>query len=415
MTRLVILLTFMAIPLTSLAELDFDQLDKSVVRVITVKADDTFGSGTGFVINNGPNVVTNYHVIEGGHRILVADGSTAEEDLKEAVVKWSSEEKDLAVLQVTDLEPRPALSLSSAEPNKGSQVYAIGFPGAADLLTDEVSTESSVTTGSVSRMFDAAWEQNRPLFRIVQHSSEINSGNSGGPLVNACGQVVGINTIKTSLAASLRSGEIISGVFFASHASSLIEALTAQNIPFQNVNKPCTASDSAMVAYIGIALIVVGIAMLAFVFSLSRPRQQFIEAIETYSRRLRNSIKMTPSQKSKQSTSSQPAGGQWLLSGTDQAENSISLTFTEAQLQKVSLGLTIGRSAKLSELVIKDDSISRRHARLNYTENNLSIEDLDSLNGTKVDGVALTPFVPKRLTSGTTLMLGKLSLSLTRQ
>lgn len=415
MTRLVILLTFMAIPLTSLAELDFDQLDKSVVRVITVKANDTFGSGTGFVINNGPNVVTNYHVIEGGHRILVADGSTAEEDLKEAVVKWSSEEKDLAVLQVPDLEPRPALLLSSAEPNKGSQVYAIGFPGAADLLTDEVSTESSVTTGSVSRMIDAAWEQNRPLFRVVQHSSEINSGNSGGPLVNACGQVVGINTIKTSLAASLRSGEIISGVFFASHASSLIEALTAQNIPFQNVNQPCTASDSAMVAYIGIALIVVGIAMLAFVFSLNRPRQQFIEAIETYSRRLRNSIKMTPSQKPKQSTSSQQSSGQWLLSGTDQAENSISLTFTEAQLQKVSLGLTIGRSAKLSELVIKDDSISRRHARLNYTENHLSIEDLDSLNGTKVDGVALTPFVPKRLTSGTTLMLGKLNLSLTRQ
>ncbi len=103
------------------------------------------------------------------------------------------------------------------------------------------------------------------------------------------------------------------------------------------------------------------------------------------------------------------------MSGTDQAENSIRLTFTEAQLQKVSLGLTIGRSAKLSELVIKDDSISRRHARLNYTENHLSIEDLDSLNGTKVDGVALTPFVPKRLTSGTTLMLGKLNLSLTRQ
>ncbi len=88
----------------------------------------------------------------------------------------------------------------------------------------------------------------------------------------------------------------LSAIFFASHASSLIEALTAQNIPFQNVNKPCTASDSAMVAYIGIALIVVGIAMLAFVFSLSRPRQQFIEAIETYGRRLRNSIKMTPSQ-----------------------------------------------------------------------------------------------------------------------
>jgi len=413
MTRLVVLLTFLAIPLTGLAELDFDQLDKSVVRVITVKAGDTFGSGTGFVINNGPNVVTNYHVIEGGQRVLVADGSTNEEDLKEAIIKWSSEERDLAVLQVPGLLPRPALSLSSAEPNKGSQVYAIGFPGAADLLTDEVSTESSVTTGSISRLIDAAWEQNSPLFRVVQHSSEINSGNSGGPLVNACGQVVGINTIKTSLAASIRSGEIISGVFFASHASSLIEALTAQNIPFQNVNQRCTASDSAMVAYLGIALIVVGIAMLVVVFSLTRPRQ-FIQAIETYSRRLRNSVKVTPSQKTKPSTSSQETGGQWLLSGTDQAGNNIRLTVTEAELQNVSLGLTIGRSAKLSELVIKDDSISRRHARLNYTDNHLSIEDLDSLNATKVDGVALTPFIPKRLTSGTTLSLGQLNLSLTR-
>jgi S1-C subfamily serine protease len=403
-----VLLVFLTLPITSLAAdaPDFDQLDESVVRIITRKPDG-IGTGTGFVINDQQNVVTNYHVIEGGRQYFVADGGVDEAHLKAAEVKWFSKEKDLAILHVPDLQ-RPALPLSSVEPSKGSQIHAIGFPGAADLLTEEVSIESSVTSGSISRVIDAAWQENTPLFRVVQHNSEINGGNSGGPLVNMCGQVVGVNTLKTSLALSIARGEVISGIFYASHISSLIEVLKAQQIPFTEVDAACSGSDSAAVAYIGIALIALGVAILAVVFSLSRPRQQLIHAIETYSQRLRRSmkpVKPTPP-KPKQSTSQG-----WVLSGVDKQGESIRLTFDEAQLQDSTQGLTIGRSSRLSEFAIKDDSISRRHARLSYAENRVLVEDVNSLNGTKLDGVALEPFKPKPLSSGATLTVGEVKLS----
>ena len=413
MNRLVklVLLVLLTLPITSLADApDFDQLDESVVRIITRKPDG-INTGTGFVINDQQNVVTNYHVIEGGRQYFVADGGVDQAHLKAAEVKWFSKEKDLAILYVPDLQ-RPALPLSSVEPSKGSQIHAIGFPGAADLLTEEVSVESSVTSGTISRVIDAAWQENTPLFRVVQHNSEINGGNSGGPLVNMCGQVVGVNTIKTSLAFSIARGEVISGIFFASHISSLIEMLKAQQIPFNEVDAACTESDSAAVAYIGIALIALGVAILAVVFSLSRPRQQLIHAIETYSQRLRRSVKpVTPTPPKPKQTTSQG----WVLSGVNKQGEAIRLTFDEAQLQESSTrGLTIGRSSRLSEFVIKDDSISRRHARLSYAENRLLVEDVNSLNGTKVDDVALEPFKPKPLSSGTTLTVGEVKLSVAR-
>ncbi len=380
-------------PITALAMPDFEQLDRSVVRVVSIMPNGEMGMGTGFVINEQQNVVTNYHVIKGYENLLIADDGIDQAHLKEAEIKWASEERDLAILHVPDLH-RPSLQLSSIEPAKGTQIYTIGFPGAADLLTEEISIESSVTTGSVSRVINAAWEPNAPFFRIVQHSSEINSGNSGGPLINACGQVVGINTIKTSLAASIATGEIISGVFYASHISSLVEILNATQIPYHEVNTICTPTKTVS-NEVKVAILAVALAIIAVLLSMTRTRKQAVETYTQWIRRTNN-----------------PSTNSWELSGLDKQGEPIHLTINETQLQQANASLTIGRSAQLSDLVINDDRLSRRHARLFYREKHLYVEDMNSLNGTKVDGIALDPFKPMMLTSGSTLILGNIKLSL---
>lgn len=377
--KIIITLITIAIPLTSFAAPNFEKLDESIVLIIKIMG-KTKSTATGFVINDQNNVITNHHVIKGNGRLFIADGGTDPISLKPAVVKWSSEEKDLAILHVPNLN-RPALSLSSVEPSKGATVYAIGFPEIADLLIQKISTESSVTIGSVSRLINAAWHENMPKFRIIQHSSELNSGNSGGPLINVCGQVVGINTIKTSLEASINRGEIISGVFYASHISSLIEVLTAKTISFNQITTACTPEENAGSNILTIIIII--LAILVILLSFSRSHQAQWKHNTTIEKKSSN------------------------ISGID--NSNIHFTINQAQ----AFALIIGRSAKLSQLVIDNKTISPCHARISCKQNQLYIEDMNSLNGTKVNNITLTAFKPIKLNSGNILTLGKVRLKIT--
>jgi len=99
----------------------------------------------------------------------------------------------------------------------------------------------------------------------------------------------------------------------------------------------------------------------------------------------------------------------WLISGAD-----IKLTISDVQLNAARLGITIGRSAKLSELLVHDDSVSHRHARISYIKNDLYIEDLNSLNGLWRNNQALKPFEKLQVQSGETLVLGEIPMSFKR-
>ena len=390
-------------PLNFAALPDFEQIDESVVRIIGVNLTG-IGMGTGFVINE-QHIVTNHHVVKGVIKLIIADGGIDDRHSKAAIVKWSSAAKDLAILQVN--LRRPALSLSRLEPNKGTLVFAVGFPAVADIIGGTLDSlagrmnflEPSVTRGSISRLMNTTWGNDTPLFRMLQHNAEINSGNSGGPLINPCGEVVGVNTGGAKSLVAGSQVEVAAGVFYASHISSLIEVLNAQNIPFYEVGRACTASSSST-NYLWVGIIAVILALLAVLFSLKQPRQQIIQAVETYTQRLRRTDK------------AKLAYQYWTLSGFTKQAQAIQLTITLAQLQQAAWNLTIGRSSKLCELVINDDSISRRHARLTYVENNFYIEDLNSSNGTRIDRVTIKPFKATLLMVGQMLTLGEVKLSL---
>ena len=170
---------------------------KSVVRVLA-EYSDGYSTGSGFVIKSDRDetfIATNYHVVEGKpHSISVWLG---EEETVSATILASSAQKDLCILKLAyPVELKP-LVFSANEISQGSAIYAVGFPSAADYLSDKeahTSAEATITDGIVSAIREATISEYGTPTKILQISAAINSGNSGGPLFNDTGEVVGIAT-----------------------------------------------------------------------------------------------------------------------------------------------------------------------------------------------------------------------------
>jgi pSer/pThr/pTyr-binding forkhead associated (FHA) protein len=100
----------------------------------------------------------------------------------------------------------------------------------------------------------------------------------------------------------------------------------------------------------------------------------------------------------------------WRLIGVE--DPTIVCIFGETQLRRAYPGLTIGRHPGLADLVIDDPSVSRRHARLGRDGDLLYLEDLNSLNGTLIDGETAAPFDPRPVRAGQVIELGGVALVL---
>jgi S1-C subfamily serine protease len=162
------------------------RVEPAVVAITTDGGPDAGGAaGTGFVLTPDGYIATNNHVIESANKISVAfnDGTT-----KPATLVGHDPATDLAVLKVnaTDL---PAVALGNSEKVQvGDDVVAIGN---ALALEGGLSVTEGIISGTNRQVSTDAGSQ---LFGMLQTDAAINPGNSGGPLVNAQGQVIGINT-----------------------------------------------------------------------------------------------------------------------------------------------------------------------------------------------------------------------------
>ena len=138
------------------------------------------GSGSGFIIDPAGYILTNHHVIDGADRITVtlADGRVFR-----AAVVGIDPAIDVALLQVRRRDPLPVAPLGNSDALRvGEWVCAIGNP---------LGYVHSVTVGVVSFIGRKLFDQS--LDAYIQTDAAINFGNSGGPLINARGQVIGIN------------------------------------------------------------------------------------------------------------------------------------------------------------------------------------------------------------------------------
>lgn len=152
-------------------------------------------AGTGMIVSDDGLIVTNAHVVSGADTVVVtlADGSSYE-----ATVVGADSRIDVAVLQIDeDVSGLPTVTFADAPAEVGETVIAIGNALA-------LGAEPTVTLGIVSavdRSIDVG--DGTTMEDLVQTDAAINSGNSGGPLVNMDGEVVGMNTAVVSSAQNI--------------------------------------------------------------------------------------------------------------------------------------------------------------------------------------------------------------------
>ena len=162
----------------------------NAVVAVDVTEQGSFGrsssaAGSGFIVSTEGYVVTNNHVVDGASTITVtfSDGST-----ENATVVGTDSTHDIAVLKIADFHGATPLTLGDTSSLEvGDEVLAIG--NALDL-----GDSPTVTLGIVSAKDRTIQTTTETLQGLIQPDAAINPGNSGGPLVNAAGQVVGINT-----------------------------------------------------------------------------------------------------------------------------------------------------------------------------------------------------------------------------
>ena len=155
----------------------FQKAEKAVVTVISG------GHGSGFLVDEAGLVLTNSHVVTGNKYLTVRFGQN---QTVEAKVLVNDRENDIAVLWVSleNIQSYEILKLSEAEPLVmiGEKVIAIGSPVQWETM------EKTMTLGVVGKKSE----------KVISHDASLNGGNSGGPLLNYDGEVVGINTFVVS-------------------------------------------------------------------------------------------------------------------------------------------------------------------------------------------------------------------------
>jgi putative serine protease PepD len=163
-----------------------------VVSVEVQRASDVVG-GSGFVVDGRGYIITNSHVLEGAVSVMVVTNSGQR---VEATVLGQDEGTDIAVLRVVTVR-LPALRLGSSGATKvGEPVLAVGAP---------LGLSGTVTAGIVSALNREVRLGNARQIAI-QTDASINPGNSGGPLVNARGEVIGVNTAIAALEGAGNTG-----------------------------------------------------------------------------------------------------------------------------------------------------------------------------------------------------------------
>lgn len=166
----------------------YARVNPATVLVVAEVDNASAAIGTGIIMTSDGYVITNAHVISGGNSCWVLLSSGFDYDAR--LVGYDADE-DIAVLKLQNAEGLPTAEFGDSElALVGDPVYAIGNPLGIEL-------RGTLTNGIISAINRDVELEGRTL-TVLQTTAALNSGNSGGPLINRYGQVIGINTLKMS-------------------------------------------------------------------------------------------------------------------------------------------------------------------------------------------------------------------------
>jgi len=214
----------------------YEKCHRSVVHIETRGDSDSFlgrvvsseGSGSGSVWDTRGHILTNYHVIKGAKQLLVTMHDGKQYD---AVLVGNDIANDIAVLKIDPNgdELWPVTPGRSERLRVGQRVFALGSPlGLEQTMTSGIVSSVNRTIPSLSK---------RMMKSIIQIDAALNRGNSGGPLMNSRGELIGMNTAIAS-----QVGEN-SGIGFAIPSATIVR-IVPQLIQFGKVRRPSIGIES---------------------------------------------------------------------------------------------------------------------------------------------------------------------------
>ncbi|MFN3433544.1 MAG: S1C family serine protease, partial [Sphingomonas sp.] len=225
---------------------DIGATARGVVRLVTIAVVDGqvvgFGHGSGVAIAPG-RIVTNAHVVELAERypdnvVVGVVPSEGDKSYQGRVVAYDAE-RDLALIQFTGATLPPA-ALYTGPASEGDPVVALGYPGNVDLATAKSAADYIRPTSPVRSEGVFSGRRSLSGVEVLLHTANIARGNSGGPLLDRCGRVIGINSAIT------RGEDGDSPFGFAIADTELAAFLRAAKQPFAAVGTPCTSIEERL-------------------------------------------------------------------------------------------------------------------------------------------------------------------------
>ena len=225
---------------------DISAAGRGVVRVVTIAVVDDkvvgFGHGSGVAV--GPNrIVTNAHVMELADRypdnvLIGVVPSEGAKSYQGKVIAFDSR-RDLALIEFTGAR-LPAAALYTGAVTEGDPVVALGYPGNVDLATARSAADYIRPMTPVRSEGVFSGRRSLTGIEVLLHTASIARGNSGGPLLDRCGRVIGINSAIT------RGEEGDSTFGFAIADTEVAAFLRSAGQPFTTVGTPCTSIEERL-------------------------------------------------------------------------------------------------------------------------------------------------------------------------
>jgi serine protease Do len=150
---------------------------------VVIQIATPYSTGTGFYLKKYDLIITNEHVVRDNVEVVI-DGKTFEKQLTQ--VLFVDPKYDLAFLKTPEDNGMPEIEIDGlVELNEGDRVIAVGHP---------FGLKYTATQGIISNLLHQQQNVN-----YIQHDAALNPGNSGGPLINLEGKVIGVNTIRSTV------------------------------------------------------------------------------------------------------------------------------------------------------------------------------------------------------------------------